>query len=53
MIIIFKQKIEVGGEILEQREQFKYLGQTITPDGRNKVEINIRIAIAKCRFQQM
>ena len=32
---------------------FKYLGQTITPDGKNEQEINIKIATAKNRFQQL
>ena len=45
--IVIIMNIEVAGEILEQLEQFKYLGKKITPDGKNKVEINIRIAIAK------
>ena len=45
--------IKIDNEILEQVVNFKYLGQTITPDARNEQEIKIRIAIAKSRFQQM
>ena len=46
-------KIKIENETLEQVDSFKYLGQTITPDGRNENEIKIKIAIAKNRFQQM
>ena len=45
--------IKIENETLEQVDSFKYLGQTITPDGRNENEIKIKIAIAKNRFQQM
>ena len=45
--------IQINNETLEQVTSFKYLGQTITPDGRNDSEIKIKIAIAKNRFQQM
>ena len=45
--------IKIENETLEQVNSFKYLGQTITPDGRNENEIKIKIAIAKNRFQQM
>ena len=46
-------QIKIDNEVLEQVFNFKYLGQTITPDARNEQEIKIRIAIAKSRFQQM
>ena len=45
--------IKADGEDLEQVDHFKYLGQTITPDGKNEKEIIQRIAISKSRFQQM
>ena len=45
--------IQINNEKLEQVTSFKYLGQIITPDGRNESEIKIKLAIAKNRFQQM
>ena len=48
-----KADIQIDNETLEQVSTFKYLGQTITPDGKNDLEIKIKIAIAKNRFQQM
>ena len=39
--------IKIDNETLEQVNNFKYLGQTITPDGKNETEIKIKIAIAK------
>ena len=45
--------IKVYDEDLEQVYNFKYLGQTITPNGRKEKEIKIRIDLAKNRFQQM
>ena len=45
--------ITADAEILEQLKQMKYLGQTITPDGRSDKEIQIRIAMAKTRFESM
>lgn len=46
--------IKADGDHLEQVDHFKYLGQTITPDGKNEKEITQqRIAISKSRFQQM
>ena len=37
-------KIKVDGKQLEQVEQFKYLGQTITKEGKSNKKIGIRIA---------
>ena len=45
--------IKVENEPLEQVENFKYLGQNITPDGKNELEIKTKLAIAKSRFTQM
>ena len=38
---------------VKQVEKFKYLGSTITSDGRNDAEIKIRIGMAKDAFQKM
>ena len=38
--------------ILEQVTSFKYLGSTITEDGRCETEIEVRIAIAKTAFMK-
>ena len=45
--------ILVENETLEQLDIFKYLGQLITPDGKNEKEIRARIAMAKGRFEKM
>ena len=45
--------ITIDGERIEQVHRFKYLGATITDDGRSEKEINIRTANAKARFSQM
>ena len=45
--------ILVENESLEQLDIFKYLGQLITPDGKNEKEICARIAMAKGRFEKM
>ena len=46
-------RITVGHEILEEVKKFKYLGTTLHWDGRDEVEVNIRVAIAKKAFNQM
>ena len=38
-------QIEIGGNILEQVHQFKYLGSMITEDGRSEKEVRRRIAL--------
>ena len=48
-----KADIKIENETLEQVNTFKYLGQTITPDGKNESEIKIKIATAKNPFQKM
>ena len=48
-----KTDIKINNETLEQVNSFKYLGQTITPGGKNELEISIKIASAKNRFQQL
>ena len=39
----------IDGETIEQVKQFKYLGATITEDGRSKSEVEIRTGIAKSK----
>ena len=46
-----RANISIDNEELEQVEEFKYLGQTITADAKTEKEIKIRIGIAKSRFQ--
>jgi hypothetical protein len=43
----------VEGENIEQVKQFKYLGATITEDGRSKTEVEIRTGIAKSKFSEL
>ena len=45
--------IHINIETIKQVEKFKYLGSTITSDGRNDAEIKIRIGMAKDAFQKM
>ena len=45
--------IHINNETVKQVEKFKYLGSTITSDGRNDAEIKIRIGMAKDDFQKM
>ena len=45
--------IHINNETIKQVEKFKYLGSTITSDGRNDAEIKIRIGMAKDAFQKM
>ena len=40
------REITVGGNILETVEKFKYLGVTLSKDGKSESEIKIRIATA-------
>ena len=48
-----RANISIDNEELEQVEEFKYLGQTITADAKTEKEIKIRIGIAKSRFQEL
>ena len=48
-----KVNIKVDGTTLEQVETFKYLGQTITSDGRSDTAIRQRIEIARQTFLNM
>ena len=48
-----KANITIDNEELEQVEEFKYLGQTITSDAKTEKEIRIRTGIAKARFQDI
>ena len=45
--------IKVDGTTLEQVQTFKYLGQTITADGRSDTAIRQRIEIARQTFINM
>ena len=45
--------IHINNETIKQVEKFKYLGSTITSDGRNDAEIKIRIGMAQDAFQKM
>ena len=42
-----KADIQIDNETLEKVKTFKYLGRTITPDGKIEIEIKIKKAIAK------
>src|SRR6218665_3927494 len=44
--------ITIDGEILEQVEQFRYVGALITIDGRCEIEIKTRMGMAKNAFNQ-
>ena len=46
-------KINIDGAEIEQVQQFKYLGQTITDDGRCDAEIIKRIEIARGTFNSL
>ena len=48
-----KVDVKVDGTTLEQVETFKYLGQTITSDGRSDTAIRQRIEIARQTFLNM
>ena len=58
-IVISKTKItptcniHINNETIKQVDKFKYIGSTITSDGRNDAEIKIRIGMAKDAFQKM
>ena len=45
-------QLKIGGNILEQVHQFKYLGSMITEDGRSEKEVRRRIALAKDAFME-
>ncbi|RUS72821.1 hypothetical protein EGW08_019414 [Elysia chlorotica] len=47
-----KAEIKVKGKSIEQIDQFVYLGQLITTDGRSDSEIKRRITIAKNAFSK-
>ena len=51
--IIPKCKLQIGNNIIKQVESFKYLGSTITADGKCDVEIRRRIGIAKSTFENL
>src|SRR5690349_21838630 len=45
-----KVNITINGTKLEQIKSFKYLGRTITDDGRSETELKCKIALAKEAF---
>jgi hypothetical protein len=45
-------QIEIGGQVLEQVHQFKYLGSLLTEDGKSEKEVKTRIAMAKDAFNR-
>ena len=47
-----KVSIILDGQIVQQVEQFKYLGSTMTSDGKCLSDIRIRIALAKEAFNK-
>ena len=51
--VIPKCNITCKGETIRQVDTFKYLGCTITPNGKSDTEIKKRIAIAKSTFNNM
>jgi len=44
--------IMINGSRIEQVKSFKYLGSTMTEDGRCKTEIKVRIALAREAFSK-
>ena len=48
-----KCKLFSKGEQIRQVQKFKYLGYTLTSDGKCRTEIKKRIAVAKDSFQKM
>jgi len=47
-----KVKIYINGQLLEQVQQFRYLGSSITEDGYCDKEIRSRIGLAKVKFME-
>ena len=45
-------RVTINGNILEQVQQFKYLGSLLSEDGRSEREIRARIAMAKDAFDK-
>ena len=45
--------IHINNETIKQVDKLKYLGSTITSDGRNDADIKTRIGMAKDAFQKM
>ena len=50
---VCKVNIQVDGKILEQVEEYLYLGHIVTEDGKCETEIRRRIAIARSTFMSM
>jgi len=47
-----KVKIYIDGQLLEQVQQFRYLGSLITEDGYCDKEIRSRVGLAKVKFMK-
>ena len=45
--------IQIGNNIIRLVESFKYLGSTITADGKSDVKIRRRIGIAKSTIENL
>lgn len=43
-------RIDIGGTVLEQVHQFKYLGSLMTEDGKSEREVRTRVALTKDAF---
>jgi len=46
-------KITVDGEMLQQVEEFKYLGSILSSSGYSKKDIRVRIGMAKSAFNKL
>ena len=47
-----RQPIEIGGEIVQEVEEYVYLGQLITSDGNMEKEINRRIGLGWAAYSK-
>jgi len=48
-----RMKIVIDGKVVEQVDNFAYLGQLVTEDGRTESEVRRRIGIAKNSFDKL
>ena len=46
-------RIEIEGIQLEQASSYRYLGSTVTDDGKDNQEIRIRVEVARSAFTNM
>ena len=52
-VTLTKVSWKIGGDIIKQTDNYTYLGQTITSNGRCDDEILKRIEIARAAFNSM